>query len=103
MDENAATNSMHHLDHHQVFETISIDVPSHNASQYYDDDGRLKRTGIYIRTLLYTLRLSPNFIFALLSLNNFLTSAHVTTKSNMFNSDMAGLKSDCNMCAVVNT
>ncbi|GAB4855718.1 Amino acid permease 3, variant 2 [Ancistrocladus abbreviatus] len=42
MVENAAT--IHHHNHHQVFD-ISIDMFSQHPSKCFDDDGRLKRTG----------------------------------------------------------
>ncbi|KAK6923488.1 Amino acid transporter, transmembrane domain [Dillenia turbinata] len=50
MGENVASNNSsyhhhhHHYNLHQVFD-ISLDVPPHNPSKCFDDDGRLKRTG----------------------------------------------------------
>ncbi|CAK9160344.1 unnamed protein product [Ilex paraguariensis] len=46
MGENTASkNQNHHAHHHQVFD-VSVDkVPLQAASKWYDDDGRLKRTG----------------------------------------------------------
>ncbi|OMP01204.1 Amino acid transporter, transmembrane [Corchorus olitorius] len=42
MGENAATRNHNN---HQAFGVVSIDVPSQDTSECFDDDGRIKRTG----------------------------------------------------------
>lgn len=63
MGENAATGK-NQLAHHQVFD-VSVDVPQQGGSKCFDDDGRLKRTGMICSDSLYFI-ISVVFYFKMI-------------------------------------